>query len=111
MTQIKLPKDKFHVHKKSRRGRCPNDWVKIKGIDESRFPANDNKFPEDTGHQMNEVKLCGKLARDYTFTHKKGKQLILDFSATGSENLKGFRAEICLAWNCHATIGTLAILN
>ena len=96
MATLTLRKDKFHVHKKSKSGKCPHDFVKIKGIDETVSPAINGEFPEDTGSMVGEIKLCGKLAQDYTFTHSKGKQLILDFSVNDSGNLKGFRADICL---------------
>lgn len=89
---VELPMDKFNVIKRNSNNKCPNDHLKINGINE---PAS--KFAEDAGDEDNGVKLCGTLAQSYTYNHLAGKVLKFEFKATGSGAAKGFRARICLS--------------
>ena len=99
---------KFNVHTRSAKGRCPFDFMRIKGIDESLAPAafnattNSVRFPGDAGHFHNEVKLCGNLLNDVpnasqNYTAIPDRQIVIDFVADESIRLKGFRADICVA--------------
>ena len=76
--------------------KCPNDFLKISGIDESN--TGNGTFPQDTGFEYNSVKICGKLAEAFTYTHVPGRTLQLMFNVNSDAYTgEGFSTKICVA--------------
>ena len=94
---VELDSARFNIHKLSGTLKCPNDFLKINGIDESNTGQANGTFPQDVGSESNGIKLCGVLAQTYTYNHVTGSPLKFEFNANDNANLKGFVARICLS--------------
>ena len=89
---VVLEKDKFSIPKRNNNNKCPNDHLKINGIDESA-----GTFADDSGSENNGVKLCGNLTSTFTYTSVAGANLAFEFKANDNNKGSGFRAKICLS--------------
>ena len=89
---IRLPRDRFKLQKKNGQGKCPNDHLLITGIDESAVGT----FPDDAEAEVDQIKVCGKLSMDYTFTLTAAQTLFVEFKANDGTKFKGFIMTVCV---------------
>ena len=95
-----LNSGKTDMKKLSAQGKCSNDFLKIKNIDEGNIVvANGGTSPPDTGTEDNSVRICGAPTNDITYTLlSSSNELIVEMFVNGDTNTgKGFQFEIEVA--------------
>ena len=85
--------ENFGIKKRGANDTCPEDYLKIAGLDESLFPLG---FPLDAEDGVGEVVLCGDLAVTQTYTSVAGEKVVVDFHADDEDTGFGFTVDVCV---------------
>ena len=104
--KIEFDGEKFGINKAGANGdKCPNDNLKIIGIDESLTNVTSGMGPNDTelAPNTNQVKICGKFNGTIVYTLKDAldelRMLLFVNSNPGTfkQTRKGFQADMTIS--------------